>query len=170
MTMDTLEWMRRTGAVALVLATAGCATWHDMDRSEKGTAVGATGGALAGAVVAGPVGAAVGAGVGGYAGHHQGFGDADEHARARTTRGGSVATRPADDLRAGAPASAAMHDAGLVRSAQQALNDRGFDAGPVDGQWGPSTQAALRDFQQSNGLPQTGSLDARTINALGVAR
>jgi hypothetical protein len=156
--MQTLKWIRRSGAVALVLVTAGCATWHDMDRSEKGTAVGATGGALAGAVVAGPVGAVVGAGVGGYAGHHQGFGDADE--RVRTTRAASGATPPAN----------AMYDAQLVRSVQRSLNDRGFGAGPVDGQWGPSTETALRDFQQANGLAQTGNLDARTIDALGVAR
>ena len=159
--MHTFQWIRRAGAVALVLVTAGCATWHDMDRSEKGTAVGATGGALAGAVVGGPVGAVVGAGVGGYAGHHQGFGDADNRARARTTRAGSVTA---------APPAEAMYDTQLVRSAQQSLNDRGFNAGPVDGQWGPNTQAAVRDFQQANGLAQTGNLDSSTINALGVAR
>jgi len=167
MTMQTLKWMRRSGAVALVLMTASCATWHDMDRSEKGTAVGATGGALAGAVVGGPVGAVVGAGVGGYAGHHQGFGDADDHARARTT---GTATRPTDDMRAATAPVDAMYDAQLVRSVQQSLNDRGFAAGPVDGQWGPTTESAVRDFQQANGLAQTGNLDPRTINALGVAR
>ena len=162
--MHTLKWTGQAGAVALVLMTAGCATWHDMDRSEKGTAVGATGGALAGAVVAGPVGAVVGAGVGGYAGHHQGFGDADDH------RGGSVTSRPANDLRAGTPPADAMYDAQLVRSVQQSLNDRGFHAGAEDGQWGPNTEAAVREFQQANGIAQTGDLDPRTINALGVAR
>lgn len=56
---------------ALATLTAGCATWDRMDRTEKGTAVGATGGALAGGIIGGPIGAAVGAGVGGYAGHHE---------------------------------------------------------------------------------------------------
>jgi hypothetical protein len=169
MTMNTFKWLRRSGAVALVLVTAGCATWHDMDRNEKGTAVGATSGALAGAVVAGPVGAVVGAGVGGYAGHHQGFGD-DDQARVRTNRAGRVATRPADDVRASPNAADAMYDTELVRTVQRSLNDRGFDAGPADGQWGPNTEAAVRDFQQANGIAQTGNLDPRTINALGVAR
>jgi hypothetical protein len=58
------------------LATAamllsGCATWNEMDRNERGLAVGATGGAVVGGVLGGPLGAAVGAGVGGYAGHHE---------------------------------------------------------------------------------------------------
>jgi hypothetical protein len=50
---------------------SGCATWSEMDRSERGLAVGATGGAVVGGIVGGPIGAAVGAGVGGYAGHHE---------------------------------------------------------------------------------------------------
>jgi peptidoglycan hydrolase-like protein with peptidoglycan-binding domain len=63
-----------------------------------------------------------------------------------------------------------MYDTELVRTVQRSLNDRGFDAGPVDGQWGPNTEAAVREFQQANGIAQTGNLDPRTINALGVAR
>ncbi|HYC46572.1 MAG TPA: YMGG-like glycine zipper-containing protein [Burkholderiales bacterium] len=59
-------------AIALVAAAStGCATWNEMDRTEKGTAVGATGGAVVGGIIGGPIGAAVGAGVGGYAGHHE---------------------------------------------------------------------------------------------------
>jgi hypothetical protein len=60
-------------AVVLVVSalSGGCATWDDMDRSEKGLAVGATGGAVVGGVIGGPIGAAIGAGVGGYAGHHE---------------------------------------------------------------------------------------------------
>lgn len=59
------------GVVSLAILLSGCATWNDMDRSERGLAVGATGGAVVGGVVGGPIGAAVGAGVGGYAGHHE---------------------------------------------------------------------------------------------------
>ena len=51
------------------------------------------------------------------------------------------------------------HDASLVRSAQQALKDKGYDAGAIDGQMGPATQGALRSFQQAQGLPQSGTLD-----------
>jgi hypothetical protein len=56
----------------------------------------------------------------------------------------------------------------LVRSAQQALKQKGFDAGAVDGQMGPSTEGALRKFQQAQGLPQSGNLDQQTLSALGV--
>jgi SH3 domain-containing YSC84-like protein 1 len=60
-----------------------------------------------------------------------------------------------------APASAAS-----VKQAQQALQAAGFDPGPIDGQLGPDTQAALQDFQQSKGLRVTGQLDPATQQAL----
>ena len=149
---------RSTVAVALALALGGCSTWGQMDRSEKGTAVGATGGAVVGAAVGGPVGAAVGAGVGGYAGHYetQPGGLASNSARTRygTTRGASV--RYAEN-----------HD--TIRSVQQALNDQGYDAGAVDGVMGPNTERALRQFQQARNLRQTGRPDSRTLAALGVS-
>jgi hypothetical protein len=122
-----------------------------MDRQEKGTAVGATGGAVVGAAVGGPVGAAVGAGVGGYAGHYESdkmpLGDSSHAAGA-----------------------ASPYDAETVRFAQRALNHRGFNAGPVDGVWGPSTESALVDFQRSENLAQTGRLDPSTMDALGAPR
>ena len=55
-----------------------------------------------------------------------------------------------------------------VREAQQALKDQGFNVGSVDGQMGPTTESALRNFQQSKKLPQTGNLDQQTLSALGV--
>ena len=55
-----------------------------------------------------------------------------------------------------------------VREAQQALNQRGFQAGPPDGFIGPTTQAALRNFQASANLQATGQLDRQTLDALGV--
>jgi membrane-bound lytic murein transglycosylase B len=39
---------------------------------------------------------------------------------------------------------------------QRLLNDLGFDAGPVDGVPGSQTRAAIRDYQQANGLPADG--------------
>ena len=41
---------------------------------------------------------------------------------------------------------------------QQALNDLGFDAGPVDGIPGRRTANAVRAFQRANGFPETGTL------------
>lgn len=55
-----------------------------------------------------------------------------------------------------------------VRHVQQALNERGFRAGPPDGVLGPSTQVALRNFQMSENLEATGQLNRQTLQALGV--
>jgi len=43
-----------------------------------------------------------------------------------------------------------------VKTLQQALNDRGLDAGAVDGQMGPATRQALRAWQRSRNLPADG--------------
>jgi phage tail tape-measure protein len=137
-----------SAAFALAVLLGGCSTWNSMDRQEKGTAAGATGGAVVGAAVGGPVGAAVGAGVGGYAGHYE-------------TQPGGLAAGPAGGTRYGSD---------TVRSVQQALNDKGYNAGPVDGQMGPGTRDALMRFQQAQGLPQTGEPDSSTLSALGVAQ
>jgi peptidoglycan hydrolase-like protein with peptidoglycan-binding domain len=51
---------------------------------------------------------------------------------------------------------------GDVRAAQQALKDKGFDPGSIDGVMGPRTMAAVKDFQQKEHLTVTGSLDAET--------
>jgi putative peptidoglycan binding protein len=56
-----------------------------------------------------------------------------------------------------------------VRSAQQALRDKGFDPGPIDGVMGPRTTAAVRDFQQKENLAVTGQLDAETQGRLTAA-
>ena len=55
-----------------------------------------------------------------------------------------------------------------VRSAQAALKAQGFDPGEVDGVYGPSTQAAIANYQRSNGLQETGRFDEATLAKLGV--
>ena len=55
-----------------------------------------------------------------------------------------------------------------VRSAQQALREKGFNPGPIDGVMGPRTTAAVKEFQQKENLAVSGSLDAET-NARLVA-
>lgn len=55
-----------------------------------------------------------------------------------------------------------------VMDLQQRLNERGFDAGRVDGLWGPETSAALKQFQQRQRLRASGELDHRTWVALGM--
>jgi hypothetical protein len=60
------------------------------------------------------------------------------------------------------------HNPQVVRSAQQALKQQGLNVGAIDGKLGPETESALRQFQQSKGLPQSGDLDQQTLSALGV--
>jgi peptidoglycan hydrolase-like protein with peptidoglycan-binding domain len=55
---------------------------------------------------------------------------------------------------------------GEVRSAQQALQEKGFDPGPIDGVMGAKTTAAIKDFQQKNNLTVTGTLNADTRDRL----
>ncbi len=52
------------------------------------------------------------------------------------------------------------------KSLQQALKDRGFDPGPVDGIIGAGTRRALRDWQRATGLPADGYASAAILNAL----
>jgi peptidoglycan hydrolase-like protein with peptidoglycan-binding domain len=61
-------------------------------------------------------------------------------------------------------------DAEFIKQVQQKLHDHGFDAGPVNGQFGEKTQAALAQFQLAAILPASGALDARTLLELGVER
>ncbi len=65
-------------------------------------------------------------------------------------------------------AGALSSDSDAVRQAQQALNQQGYDVGPIDGIHGPMTQGALREFQQDQNLQATGQLDQETASALGL--
>ncbi len=55
-----------------------------------------------------------------------------------------------------------------IRTVQKSLNDKGYDAGPVDGVLGSRTRAAIRQYQASEKLPVNGRLDAETAGKLGV--
>jgi peptidoglycan hydrolase-like protein with peptidoglycan-binding domain len=56
----------------------------------------------------------------------------------------------------------------MIKQVQQKLKQQGHDVGAVDGMWGPKTQAALREFQQQQGMQASGELDQETLAALGV--
>jgi peptidoglycan hydrolase-like protein with peptidoglycan-binding domain len=56
-----------------------------------------------------------------------------------------------------------------LRQAQQRLKDDGDYTGPIDGKMGPKTAEAIKKFQKSNGLPQTGHLDQQTASKLGIS-
>ena len=55
-----------------------------------------------------------------------------------------------------------------IQQAQVLLKVAGYDPGSADGALGERTRAALRQYQQANGLPATGELDQATQKALGV--
>jgi hyperosmotically inducible protein len=55
-----------------------------------------------------------------------------------------------------------------VVAMQQALKDKGFDPGPVDGIEGPMTTSALKGYQKSENVTMTGKLDAGTAAKLGM--
>lgn len=51
---------------------------------------------------------------------------------------------------------------------QKILNTAGFDAGTPDGVWGDGSKVAMRAFQASEGLEETGIPDRPTLEALGI--
>lgn len=55
-----------------------------------------------------------------------------------------------------------------VKTLQTKLNNWGYDAGTVDGIFGSKTQAAVKRFQQKNGLVADGIVGAKTAAALGM--
>lgn len=55
-----------------------------------------------------------------------------------------------------------------ARSVQAALQNRGYYNGPIDGEFGPESQAAVARFQQANGLKVTGLINSSTLKALNL--
>ncbi len=163
--MTTVTGLRSIAPLLLLAGLAACGT-RPGERAGGGAAIGAgTGaavGALAGGVGAIPgaiVGGAVGAGAGGLTTPNQvNLGKPlweRNTGQAQTAEGQS---QP----------QAANLSPDEVRRLQEALRERGFDPGPVDGVFGPRTQVALRDYQRSQGLPATGEPDRTTLLAMGV--
>ena len=56
------------------------------------------------------------------------------------------------------------------REVQEALKAKGNDPGAIDGRMGPKTRAALKAFQETNGLKATGQLDNETAEKLGIGK
>ena len=84
--------------------------------------------------------------------------------------GGALA-EAIDETPAQAPAAAvAVEDKEAIRQAQQGLIDLGLLSGKADGIAGKKTAAAVLAFQEMNGLPETGVLDAVTCEAIRAAK
>jgi peptidoglycan hydrolase-like protein with peptidoglycan-binding domain len=57
---------------------------------------------------------------------------------------------------------------GKIRQVQQALDKDGFNTGRADGRWGPKTENAIKQFQQSKQIQSSGQLDQQTVADLGL--
>ena len=57
-----------------------------------------------------------------------------------------------------------------VMAMQQALKDKGFDPGPIDGALGPRTTSALKEYQKSENVTVTGTMDQDLATKLGVRK
>ncbi|MGV7030492.1 peptidoglycan-binding domain-containing protein [Methylobacterium symbioticum] len=55
-----------------------------------------------------------------------------------------------------------------VRQIQQALTQKGYSTGTVDGRWNPQTAAAARSFQQAQNMEPTGTLTIPLVYGLGL--
>ena len=88
------------------------------------------------------------------------------------TTGSTAGETKSDAMKSDAMKSSASRDSAQgagreqVKAVQQALKDKGHDPGEVDGAMGPKTEAALRDYQQKEGLKATGTADADTMAKL----
>ncbi|SNY91913.1 Sel1 repeat-containing protein [Cohaesibacter sp. ES.047] len=56
----------------------------------------------------------------------------------------------------------------IVAKAQSMLGALGYNAGPSDGQMGPRTRSAIRNFQEVAGLPVTGEIDRALLEELAL--
>ena len=56
-----------------------------------------------------------------------------------------------------------------VTEIQQKLKDWGYYSGAVDGVYGSGTEAAVKKFQQKNGLTADGKVGPSTLSALGIS-
>jgi hypothetical protein len=101
------------------------------------------------------------------------------HPPASGSKGGSQSERTRETgvpLPQGSPYSGTVekgqsgeqHSMAKIREAQQALKDKGYDPGPIDGVMGTRTKEAIKSFQNASNLQATGTLDAQTAQQLGV--
>ena len=58
----------------------------------------------------------------------------------------------------------------FTKQLQQKLQDAGFDPGPINGNFGEKTQAALAQWQLAMMLPVSGMPDDATLREMGIER
>lgn len=56
----------------------------------------------------------------------------------------------------------------VVRQIKQGLNEAGYNAGQVNGNWDKKAETAMLHFQQAQGLEPTGHINLSSLSLLGV--
>jgi peptidoglycan hydrolase-like protein with peptidoglycan-binding domain len=147
-------------ALTGILLLTACGT-DPGERAVSGAGIGAASGAILGAVTGMAVlqGALIGTGVGAAVG---GLTKSD------TVNLGDPVwkkfnTTPASQTSSAssAAASSAPQTSNMVAATQANLARLGYRPGPVDGRMGEKTSAAIRQYQQDNGLPVSGELNGQ---------
>jgi peptidoglycan hydrolase-like protein with peptidoglycan-binding domain len=85
-------------------------------------------------------------------------------------RGVAVTGEPSDmlaeQLAEGVAPSLATRE--NIRQVQQALNARGYSAGPADGVMGPSTRSAITSYRSRNNMSASADITAELLTSLGI--
>jgi peptidoglycan hydrolase-like protein with peptidoglycan-binding domain len=92
--------------------------------------------------------------------------DAGNAVNAESTAAAPQTVQTGDDLQSDSAWAQAQLRKDDIRWAQVELRYQGFYKGSLDGVLGPQTKRALGQFQRTNGLGRTASLDAKTWEAL----
>ncbi|WP_372617483.1 peptidoglycan-binding domain-containing protein [Falsiroseomonas sp.] len=162
---------RIMGAVALGLLTAACGT-TPQERTTGGAAAGAATGAGIGAL-GGPGGALAGAAIGGGVGAVTGAVTEPSTVNLGEPPWNNPQARvPGVDLNGSTSASASGSATSAdprTRQLQQALDQRGYDPGPIDGIYGPRTRAAVREWQRANNMQATGTPTQQMLSDLNIS-
>jgi peptidoglycan hydrolase-like protein with peptidoglycan-binding domain len=136
-------------SVGLSLALTACGDTQG-ERGVSGAAIGAGAGAVIGAVT--PIGPVGGALIGGAAGAATGV---------LTTPSQVNLGKPVYKSSTGGSAGSAM-----VRDIQAGLAHLGYDPGAADGRMGPRTSAAIRKYQQDNGMTADGQPSQAVLDSI----
>jgi peptidoglycan hydrolase-like protein with peptidoglycan-binding domain len=100
---------------------------------------------------------------------HRPGGGARAAAPARTTRQTNPGERSIGRVSRVLAPGAGMdgpRGSGTVRELQRRLSRAGFSPGPIDGRYGPRTEAAVERYQGDRGLPVDGIVGPQTLSAL----
>jgi hypothetical protein len=62
----------------------------------------------------------------------------------------------------------AAGDYSLDATVQRELRHRGYYRGPIDGDIGPGSRSAIRQYQADHGLRVTGRIDSSLLRSLGI--